>query len=315
MSSLSDKNKEKDMRKLLPFWVLLLTLGLVVSCAGTPPPAPPPLSPPAPEVLPPPPPPPPPPAPLPDTDGPILTVKLSPRYFSPDNDRVDDTLAITLNAKDARSEIGDWSFEIREPQPPYLLFYQWSGSGTPPASLTWDGRSAEGELVQSASDYPYTFTVADTAGNSSTVEGVIEVDVLVIRDGDALRVQVPSIVFGSNSGGFEGLDPEIIASNDWILRRIAGVLNKFSTYQVKVEGHANPTVNPASRAAAQREQDNELQPLSEKRAQAVVDYLALLGVNSERLTAFGIGGARTIVPYDDKDNWWKNRRVEFILVR
>ncbi|MDR1566281.1 MAG: OmpA family protein [Treponema sp.] len=303
------------MKNLPPFVVLLAALGFAVSCAGTPPPLPAPPAPPAPEALPPPPPLPAPPAPPPDTDGPVLTVKLAPKFFSPDGDGVDDTLTITLNARDAGSGIGDWNFEIREPQPPYLLFYQWSGAGIPHSALTWGGLSAEGELVQSASDYPYTFTAADTSGNSSTAEGVIEVDVLVIRDGDVLRVQVPSIVFGSNSGGFEGLDSEIIASNDWILRRIALVLNKFNTYQVKVEGHANPTVNPANKAAAQQEQDRELQPLSEQRAQAVVDYLALLGVSRERLTAFGIGGARTIVPYNDKDNWWKNRRVEFILVR
>jgi outer membrane protein OmpA-like peptidoglycan-associated protein len=240
---------------------------------------------------------------------------LSPRYFGPDGDGVDDVLTITLAAKDEKSNLLNWSFEIREPQEPFLLFYKWEGNGRPPATLIWDGRSSKGELVQSASDYPYKFTAADSAGNGSETEGVIEVDVLVIRDGNQLRVQVPSIVFGSNSGGFEGLTPEIIAGNDWILRRVAAVLNKFSSYQVKVEGHANATVNPSNKTANQREQDQELQPLSEKRAQAVVDYLVQLGVKRERLTAFGIGGSRPIAPFEDRDNWWKNRRVEFILIR
>jgi outer membrane protein OmpA-like peptidoglycan-associated protein len=221
-------------------------------------------------------------------------------------------LEVSISVKD-ESPIGNWHIEIHEPQPPYLLFSEWKGEGEPPAKFSWDGRSTSGELVQSASDYPFKLTAADSLGNTSVYEGVIGVDVLVIREGDTLRVQVPSIVFGSNSGGFDGLGEDVVAANDYILRRIAQVLNKFSTYQVKVEGHANPTA--ATVAARQREQDTELQPLSELRAKTVVDYLVNLGVARSRLSSLGIGGARPVVKYEDHDNWWKNRRVEFILVR
>jgi outer membrane protein OmpA-like peptidoglycan-associated protein len=255
-----------------------------------------------------------------DTTGPELEVTLSVQYFSPDNDGDNDELAITLKAVDAENAVAGWTFEIHEPQPPYNVFFQWSGEGAPTEAITWDGRNTEGELVQSASEYPYTFNAEDSLGNASKLEGNIEVDVLVIREGDNLRVQVPSIVFGKNSGGFDGLEEEIAANNDWILRRIAAVLAKFDTYQVKVEGHANPTENinaktAAARRRAENEQKKELQPLSEKRAEAVVDYLVELGIERERLSSFGIGGARTVVPFEDKDNWWKNRRVEFLLVK
>ena len=37
------------------------------------------------------------------------------------------------------------------------------------------------------------------------------------------------------------------------------------------------------------------------------------GVDSARLTAVGRGGSQPVVARSDKDNWWKNRRVEFIL--
>jgi outer membrane protein OmpA-like peptidoglycan-associated protein len=238
-------------------------------------------------------------------------VNISPRYFSPDNDGVEDQLTVTISVKD-ESPIAAWYIEIREPRPPYLLFSEWRGQGNPPAKVVWDGRSASGELVQSASDYPFKLTVTDVHGNSSVFEGLIEVDVLVIREGANLRVQVPSIVFGSNSGGFDGLSSEIVAANDLILRRIAQVLNKFNTYQVRVEGHSNPTAR--TERERQREQA-ELQTLSEARAKAVVDYLVKLGVERSRLTPFGIGAARPIVGIDDHDNWWKNRRVEFLLVK
>jgi outer membrane protein OmpA-like peptidoglycan-associated protein len=194
------------------------------------------------------------------------------------------------------------------------LFVRLSGSGEPPEHLTWDGRSnINGELVQSASDYAWTFTATDNAGNESSLQGVIPVDILVIRDGDKLRVQVPSIEFGANSATFDGLPADVVENNLYILNRIAVVLNKFSTYQVTIEGHANATA--ATAALRQREQTNELQPLSQQRANAVLDYLVNLGVSRGRLTAVGIGGARPVVAYEDRANWWKNRRVEFILVR
>jgi flagellar motor protein MotB len=298
------------MKKKYVFWVLAgLMVFLAVSCGGTPPPVeeerPSPALPPAEES------PPPLQEPEPDTTGPELAVTFSTRYFSPDNDGVEDQLIVTISAK-GKSPIDRWYIEIREPRPPYLLFSEWSGQGNPPGKIAWDGRSASGELVQSASDYPFKLTVTDIRGNSSVFEGLVEVDVLVIREGENLRVQVPSIVFGSNSGGFEGLDSEVTTVNDLILRRIAQVLNKFNTYRVRVEGHANPT---ARTERERRQEQAELQSLSEARAKTVVDYLVNLGVERRRLTYFGIGAARPVVGMDDRDNWWKNRRVEFLLVK
>jgi outer membrane protein OmpA-like peptidoglycan-associated protein len=207
------------------------------------------------------------------------------------------------------SAIQGWSIDIREPVPPYVLFGHFEGEGDPPAQIEWDGKNDKGELVQSASDYLFTFTVTDVKGNSSALEGKIETDILVIRDGDRLKVQVPSIVFAAEKGNFEGLDEEVLANNERILRRIAAVLNKFSTYKITVEGHANAVLRTA------REENNELKPLSELRARAVVEELVRYGVDRERLSAVGMGGTQRIVPYEDRDGWWKNRRVEFILIK
>ncbi|GHT90801.1 hypothetical protein FACS1894140_0050 [Spirochaetia bacterium] len=245
-------------------------------------------------------------------------MRLSSQYFSPDNDGTDDKLKIYLSAFD-ESGLGHWSFEIREPGASNRLFYRWEGDGAPPAELIWDGRSADGELVQSAEAYPYTFSVSNSLGNVSDQKGSIQVDVMAVREKDPFRVardrfraQVPSIVFASDSGGFEGLDAETLANNDWTLRRIALILNRFSTYQVEVEGHANIT---AEGAEAQQREKQELQALSELRAKTVVDYLDSLGIDRSRMTYTGIGGSRPIAAYEDRDNWWKNRRVEFLLAK
>lgn len=243
-----------------------------------------------------------------DTAGPVLSFSSSPEYFSPDNDGENDVLTINLGAKDA-SGIADWSFEIREPQPPHPRFYRVEGKGAPSPRMTWNGRSQRGELVQAATDYPYTYTVTDILGNTSKLEGHIGVDVLVIRDGDQMRLNVPSIVFRSDNADFNGLSQDVVNNNNRILRRIAQILNKFPEYRVRVEGHANPVIR------TQAEQDTELQPLSERRARAVVDFLVNFGVNRGRLSSVGVGGSRPVAAFEDRNNWWKNRRVEFILIR
>jgi flagellar hook assembly protein FlgD len=252
-----------------------------------------------------------------DVSGPVLDFATMPEYFSPDNDDVDDDLYIALGMED-RSPIDSWSINIREPQT-NRLFYHIEGKGKPAGRLIWDGRSntdggvSGGELVQSASDYSYTFTAADTLGNSSSLEGVIGIDVLVIRDGDKLKIAVPSIQFRSNEADFIGLPPAIVATNNRVLTRVAQILNKFRDYRVEVEGHANPTTLPGS--AREREETGELMPLSEKRAQVVVDILMKNGVARQRLSFTGVGGKRTVAPWDDENNRWKNRRVEFILIK
>jgi outer membrane protein OmpA-like peptidoglycan-associated protein len=265
----------------------------------------------------------------PDIAGPELKVSLSAEYFSPDDDGVADILDITLDARD-ESDIWSWQFDILDPN--NHLFQRWTGEVNIPQDaetgsesaktvlnvfekvISWDGRGLTGELIQSASDYPFVFTATDVFNNSSTYNGVVQIDVLVIKEGDILKVQVPSIVFASNSAGFDGLSEEVKANNDWILKRIALVLQKFSTYHVTVEGHANYTI-PLSRARQRQRESQELRTLSQARAGTIVNYLVGLGVERERLSSVGIGGDQPIVPFEDRDNWWKNRRVEFILKR
>jgi outer membrane protein OmpA-like peptidoglycan-associated protein len=302
--------------------VLLLTgmaFALVTAGCSSPPPPPepaaellPPPPPPLPEPAPPPPPEPAAEVPAPDTDGPILKFNSPIRYFSPDNDGENDVYIAYLSVEDS-SSIANWTIDIREPEPPHVLFGHFEGKGVPPAEIHWDGRNPRGELVQSASDYRFTFTVADIHGNASTLEGIIQTDILVIREGNRLRAQVPSIVFAPNAGDFHGLSGDVMESNNRILRRIAQVLNKFSAYKVIIEGHANPTVRTVREAA--REEERELKPLSALRAQAVLEKLVEFGVDRGRLSSAGMGGTRPVIPYEDRDGWWKNRRVEFILVK
>jgi outer membrane protein OmpA-like peptidoglycan-associated protein len=246
-----------------------------------------------------------------DISGPEITIVTTPEFFSPDNDGENDELFIYITVRDA-SPIANWSLEIRPVESLNTLFRKFEGRGSPANRIVWDGRSETGELVQSASFYQYTFTATDTLGNTSSVQGRIGVDVLVIRDGDRLRIQIPSIVFRPDHADFEGLNRDVVDNNTRIIRRIAQILNQFRDYRVQVEGHANP-VHPVGPARDRNEP--ELRRISEARARMIVDQLVRNGVARNRLSFSGAGSSNTLADFEDRDNWWKNRRVEFYLIR
>lgn len=241
---------------------------------------------------------------------PQIDVSLSPKYFSPDNDGIDDELYIGLRVS-APAGIAKWVFEIHEPEDAgYKLFWKTSGSEKISDKIIWDGRSSvTGETVQSATDYPFTFTVTDTTGLVGIYKGFIPVDVLIIRDGNRLKIAVPSIIFRKNEPDFQDLPQVTVNKNLQVLKRIAQILNKFPDYKIRVEGHANTTTGTL------REEREYLLPLSEKRAEAIRQYLIENGVRASRLTAEGKGGTEPVADFTDRNNWWKNRRVEFILIK
>jgi len=59
--------------------------------------------------------------------------------------------------------------------------------------------------------------------------------------------------------------------------------------------------------------DEYNQWLSQKRAEAVKDYLMSLGVMGEYIRAKGYGESHPLVPNDSEENRATNRRVEFVL--
>ena len=254
---------------------------------------------------------------------PLLSVQKAPEYFSPDNDGVDDDLYLRLRGE-TKADIKTWSFTIKDPKE--KEFWKVSGKNQITERIVWDGLSniqkdanGNAERVQSAMDYPYEFVVTDTLGMTSTLKGVIPVDVLVIRDGNVLKMAVPSIIFESDAANFQNASAKLsqaqVDRNLSILNRISDILKKFKDYKVTIVGHANRlTDNPDEETI-----DNlnvwgkALTPLSAERADAIRNYLVKRGVSASVLTTEGMGGKLPVVDPKDKDNNWKNRRVEFIL--
>ena len=257
------------------------------------------------------------------TVPPVINAVVTPEYFSPDNDGVDDELYINLSGK-TKSAISSWSLKIKDPVG--NDFWTTYGDSQITECIVWDGLSniqkdkdGNPEMVQSAMDYPYEFTVSDDLGMTSTIEGLIPIDVLVIRVGDVLKMAVPSIIFEPDTANFREETPRLpkkkIAKNIQVLNRIAKILDKFKDYKVTIIGHANKlTNNPDEEDVDDFDYwGRALKPLSKERADVIMEYLIEKGVNSAMLSSEGKGGTELIANSEDKNNNWKNRRVEFIL--
>ena len=83
-------------------------------------------------------------------------------------------------------------------------------------------------------------------------------------------------------------------------RRLARAAEACPDVTIEVEGHTDAEGS-----------DERNQPLSERRAQSVVDYLAERGVPVERMKAVGYGASQPVVPNDTSENMARNRRIEF----
>ncbi len=232
--------------------------------------------------------------------------------FSPDEDGVNDHLMIFLDARDDGG-IAAWTLEIVDPQG--AVFAATSGKGAPPA-FGWDGFSVEtGELVEAAVDYTLQLEVTDHVGNRATASAVVPIDVLVLRAGDRLRIRLSGIHFAPDTADYQRLgDPEKTRRNLRTLDRLAEILSRYATYNILLEGHA-VSVHWDDAERAGQEQEESLVPLSAARAEAVRDALVERGIGAHRMTAAGLGGAHPVVPHGDLRNRWKNRRVEFWLIR
>ena len=234
--------------------------------------------------------------------------------FSPDDDGVNDKLRILLDAYDEVG-IASWTLQVLDPRG--QLFDSSSGSGSaPPPAFDWGGFSSEtGELVEAAVDYTLRLEVFDHVGNRKTASTVVPIDILVLREGDRLRIRVSSINFAPNTADYRRLgDAEKTRRNLRTLDRLAEILHRYGTYGILLEGHA-VSVHWADAEKARREQEEVLLPLSKARADAVRAALIERGIDGGRMTTIGLGGAEPLVQHGDERNRWKNRRVEFWLNR
>ena len=107
---------------------------------------------------------------------------------------------------------------------------------------------------------------------------------------------------GSEYLKFEFDKAELRAEDRELLSRVAGILLSSQDYTVSVNGHTDDVGSDAYN-----------QKLSERRAQAVRDYLVKAGVPAEVLSVTGHGKALPLIRRADDTARAKNRRVELAI--
>ncbi|MCL2155597.1 MAG: OmpA family protein [Leptospirales bacterium] len=230
-----------------------------------------------------------------DSTKPALSISHEPKLFSPDDDGENDYLTMKMKAAD-NFGIAEWEINIFNERG--ILFKKFSGKGDVPKELVWDGRGANGDIVESASDYIVRFTATDFAGNvSETANDKIAVDILVVVTERGLKMRISNIEFTFGSS-------EIRTRGIQILDRVHQILEKYGNYNIVVEGH---TDNIGAKDYNQK--------LSERRALAVRDYLVKKGTDEKRLEYIGMGDTLPFYPNTNDENRRRNRRVEFLLVK
>jgi len=99
---------------------------------------------------------------------------------------------------------------------------------------------------------------------------------------------------------FERASDVLLRQSFPTLRSLATIASKCENVLIEIEGHTDSEGIPERN-----------QPLSERRAQSVVNFLVENGISADRIKAVGYGDTKPIAPNDTADNWAKNRRIEF----
>jgi outer membrane protein OmpA-like peptidoglycan-associated protein len=141
-------------------------------------------------------------------------------------------------------------------------------------------------------------------GEKETINGVDDDDGCPDEGEEHVEVTAEKITIDTKIHfGFDSakIDPQSFA----ILNQVALTMKANPDLKlVRIEGHTD------SRGA-----DDYNLVLSQRRAEAVVEYLIGRGVETERLEAVGYGEQRPIVRGETEEAWATNRRVEFTILR
>ncbi len=134
----------------------------------------------------------------------------------------------------------------------------------------------------------------DLKRNNST--GKPEEEVVVEREGEGIKVTLGSgILFDV---GKADLKPQVKEN----LKKVSGTLNEYKDTEIIITGHTDSDGS-----------DELNQKLSERRANAVLVYLASQGVQNTRIKIVGLGETQPLVENNSVPNKQKNRRVEMAI--
>lgn len=114
--------------------------------------------------------------------------------------------------------------------------------------------------------------------------------------------QLFSDILGKGSIRFERGRATIDPDSAGLLDRLVETALRCPSGTIEIAGHTDADGDDAAN-----------QTLSEKRAQAVVDYLVKAGLPADRFTATGYGSTQPVASNDSDEGKAQNRRIEFLV--
>jgi OmpA-OmpF porin, OOP family len=119
---------------------------------------------------------------------------------------------------------------------------------------------------------------------------------------DTVCQQLFSDLLAKGTVRFESGRATIDPDSAGLLDRLIETALRCPTANIEIAGHTDGDG-----------EDGFNQALSEKRAQAVIDYLVKAGLPASRFTATGYGSSQPIATNDTDEGKAQNRRIEFIV--
>lgn len=242
---------------------------------------------------------------------PSITIKLSSDTLTQGTDGEPVKLGIDVQATSPVAKLASWSLDIKDPEGSVFASYK---GDWPATDIGWNGKDAQGDIAMSATDYSIDVQVRDVFGNVGQALATIGTDIFVEKTAEGYRINVWGIVFKPYTADYKDVPADRAKRNLETLDLLAKAFNKFPDYKIQLAGHA-VMVNWANKSLGAAEQRVILIPLSEKRAEAIAQALIERGVAADRLITKGYGALDPVVPDSDLANRWKNRRVEFLLIK
>lgn len=124
----------------------------------------------------------------------------------------------------------------------------------------------------------------------------------------SVRLGLKNILFFSKNGAvFSGLSRRQIAQNERTIDEAVALIKEHPDCHVLIEGYANNI------SGTEKENRTACMPLSLWRAEYIKKELIKRGIKAEQIETVGMGGANPLAGRKDRNNWWKNRRVEFVI--
>ncbi len=234
-----------------------------------------------------------------DTTPPEVFARATPQTFMPLNDTgLPAITTFKLSANDAVAGTDAWSLFIRH-DGSNEDFRVLTGRGAPAEDVTWDGTNATGTIEYEGGSYVYVLEAVDKVGNRAWTEPSKVFTSTSVKAGPStgtMQMVHEKVHFDFDQATIK---PESLP----ILDRIVRELEKFPDYSMVISAHTDAKGSDEYNLA-----------LSQRRAEAVMQYLQSRGALTRVVDAKGYGESRPLATNDTEEGRAINRRVEMVLV-